>query len=68
MKKRLIPTAIYATQREALLLRIQRLTEAPLLSLASVIIPLLVGQLTTEVKALRQEVAKLSGYADREKG
>jgi len=45
MKKRLIPTTIDAAQREALLLRIQRLTELPLLVLAFAMIPLLVGPL-----------------------
>ncbi|MFC2042018.1 potassium channel family protein [Chloroflexota bacterium] len=56
MKKRLIPAAIDAAQREALLLRIQRLTEAPLLILAFVMIPLLIGplfwNLSTDQEAL----------------
>jgi hypothetical protein len=45
MKKRLIPPEIDAAQREALLHRIERITEAPLLILSFVMIPLLIGPL-----------------------
>lgn len=45
MKKLAIPLTSDTSQREALLLRIERLTEAPLLILAFVMIPLLIGPL-----------------------